>query len=91
MKLPKYTPSGMKIKPLKDEINKYLKKHQLVKKFQKAAKLFEQDANHPSLNTEILEPRHLKVYSFRLDVKYRTIFVVVGGEAEIIAVTNHYK
>ena len=81
----------MRIKPLKDEINKYLKKHQLVKKFQKAKELFEQDVNHPSLNVEILEPKHLKVYSFRLDKKYRAIFIAAAGEVEIITVTNHYK
>ena len=67
MKRLKYTPGAMKIKPLKDETNKYLRKYQIVKKFQKAGELFEQDVNHPSLNVEILEPKHLKVYSFRLD------------------------
>ena len=81
----------MKIEPLKDEINEYLKKHQLVKKFQKAKKLFEQDVNYPSLNVEILEPKHLKVYSFRLDKKYRAIFIAKADEVEIITVTNHYK
>ena len=91
MKRPKYTSSGMKIKPLKDDINKYLKKHQLGKKFQKAKELFEQDINHPSLNVENLEPKHLKVYSFRLDKKYRAIFIVAADEVEIITVTNHYK
>lgn len=81
----------MKIKPLKDEVNKYLKKHQLVKKFQRAKELFEQDINHPSLNVEILESKHLKFYSFRLDKKYRAIFIVVADEVEVITVTNHYK
>jgi plasmid maintenance system killer protein len=64
----------MKIKALKDKTEKYLEKHRLKKKFVKAKKLFEQDINHPSLNVEILEPKHLKVYSFRLDKKYRAIF-----------------
>ena len=81
----------MKIKPLKADIDKFLKKHQLGKKFRKAQELFEQDINHPSLNVEILEPKHLKVYSFRLDKKYRAIFVVKANEIEIITVTNHYK
>jgi len=81
----------MKIKALKDKTEKYLEKHRLKKKFVKAKKLFEQDINHPSLNVEILEPKHLKVYSFRLDKKYRAIFIVTDGEAEIITVTNHYK
>ena len=81
----------MKIKPVKDEINKYLTKRQLEKKFLKAKALFEQDENHPSLNVEILEPKHLKIYSLRIDRKYRAIFIITGGEAEIITITNHYK
>ena len=81
----------MKIKPLKNEVQQYIKNHQLVKKFEKAKLLFEQDNNHPSLNIEVLEPKHLKIYSFRLDRKYRVIFIVVNGEAEVITVTNHYK
>lgn len=81
----------MKIKHPKDKILKYLKKHQLEKKFRKAKELFEHDINHPSLNVEILEPKHLKVYSFRIDIKYRAIFIVADGEAEILTVTNHYK
>gem|GEM_PF-236170 len=91
MRLPQYTQSKMKIKPLKEEINSYLKKHQLEKKFNKVKELFEQDIYHPSLNVEILEPKHLKVFSFRINRKYRAIFIVVDGEAEILTVTNHYK
>lgn len=81
----------MKIKPIRDDVARYLKRHQLEKKFQKVTELFEQDINHPSLNVELLEPKHLKVYSFRVDRKYRAIFVVAGGEIEIITITNHYK
>ena len=91
MKRLKYTPNAMKIKPLKADIDKFLKKHQLGKKFRKAQELFEQNINHPSLNVEILEPKHLKVYSFKLDKKYQAIFVVKANEIEIITVTNHYK
>jgi Txe/YoeB family toxin of Txe-Axe toxin-antitoxin module len=81
----------MNIKPLKNEVQQYIKDHQLVKKFEKAKALFEQDEHHPSLNVEVLEPKHLKIYSFRLDRKYRVIFIVVNGEAEVITVTNHYQ
>lgn len=81
----------MKIKPLKNEITKYLKIHQLAKKFQKAKELVERDINHPSLNVELLEPKQLKIYSFRLDKKYRAIFIVTDGEVEIVTVTNHYQ
>lgn len=57
------------IKPLKEEINCYLKKHQLEKKFHKVKELFEQNVYHPSLNVESLEPKHLNVFSFRVDSK----------------------
>lgn len=59
-------PSSMTIKPVKDTVVGYLKRHQLEKKFQKAKELFEQDVNHPSLNVELLEPKRMKVYSFKL-------------------------
>ena len=81
----------MKIKTLREDLQKYLKKHQLGKKYQKAKRLFEENPFHPSLNTEILEPKHLKIYSFRIDKKYRAIFIYTNNEAEIITITNHYK
>ena len=81
----------IKVKPVKPEVTAYLKRHQIEKKFDKAVKLLEQNIDHPSLNVEVLEPKHLRVYSFRIDRKYRALFVVSGGEAEIITVTNHYK
>lgn len=43
---------------LRDDIDKYLRKHELTKKWQKAKRLFEDDPSHPSLNTELLEPKH---------------------------------
>ncbi|MBF0376008.1 MAG: hypothetical protein HQK72_00820 [Desulfamplus sp.] len=81
----------MKIKPLKESIKQYLSIHKLERKFRKAEKLFEQDISHPSLNVELLEPKHLKIYSFRLDLKYRAVFILIDNEAEIITITNHYK
>lgn len=80
----------MKVKELNDKLKEYLKIHQLGRKFEKTKVIFEKDINHPSLNVEVLEPKHLKIYSFRLDKKYRTIFIIVENEAEIVAITNHY-
>jgi Txe/YoeB family toxin of Txe-Axe toxin-antitoxin module len=77
---------------LRDDIKKYLKKHGLAKKWEKAKKLFENDPSYPSLNTELLEPKHRLIYSFRLDKKYRAIFICLPeGKVEIIAVTKHYR
>lgn len=82
----------MNILPIHAEIEEYLKKHKLTKKFEKQSKFFEMNVAHPSLEVEILEPRHLKIYSFRVDKKYRAIFVFIRGDTiEIIDVNNHYK
>ncbi len=83
-------PNAMKIKPLKPELVEYLRRHQLEKKFVKAQQLFEENTEHPSLNVEVLEPKALRIYSFRIDRKYRAIFIIVHSEAEIVTVTNHY-
>lgn len=82
----------MKIKPLRDDQVKYLKKHNLTAKYRKAKRLFENDPLYPSLHVELLEPKHRLIYSFRLDRKYRALFIYTGeDEIEIIAITNHYK
>jgi len=82
----------MKIKPLRDDLEKYLKKHNLEKKYKKAKKLFEGDPFYPSLQTELLSPKDRLIYSFRLDKKYRAIFIYIEKDIiEIIAITNHYK
>lgn len=82
----------MRIKKLRDDLIIYLKKHGLTQKFQKAKNLFENDPFYPSLNTELLEPKDRLIYSFRLDKKYRAIFIYIQKDViEIIAITNHYK
>ena len=82
----------MTILDLTCEQEEYLKNHQLVKKYQKAKELFEQNSFHPSLNVELLEPKHRLIYSLRLDKKYRVIFIYVAKqEVEILTITNHYK
>ena len=77
--------------PLHSNLKKYLKKRNLQKKFNKQIKLLRQDVNHPSLHTEILEPRKLRIFSFRIDKKYRAIFIYRKGEIEIIDINPHYE
>jgi Txe/YoeB family toxin of Txe-Axe toxin-antitoxin module len=81
----------MKVKPLNKKQIKFIEQHDLKIKYEKAVKLFEIDHRYPSLQLELLEPKNLKFYSFRLNTKYRVVFIVVDGEAEVIAITNHYK
>ena len=82
----------MRIKPLRDNLFEYLQKRNLLKHWEKRKYLFEQNPKLPGLNTEALEPKHLKLYSFRLTQKYRVIFVYVGNqEVEVIDINDHYQ
>lgn len=82
----------MKILPLHSEIVDYLRKRELEKKFDKQKSLFEYNPSHPGLETELLEPRHLRIWSFRIDRKYRAIFIFRDrSTVEIIDVNNHYQ
>ena len=80
-----------KIKPLRDDLERYLKKRGLWKKYAKQQRIFEKDTNHPSLHTEVLEPKKLRIYSFRIDKKYRAIFIYLQGEVEVIDINLHYQ
>ena len=81
----------MVIKQLRPDLARYLQKHNITKQYLKQAKIFEDNPRHPSLNTEILEPRYLKIYSFRIDRKYRAIFIITNhNEVEIIDINLHY-
>ncbi len=81
----------MRIKPLRRDLEKKIAQHALQRKWDKAKRLFEANSNHPSLKTEILEPRWRGICSFRLDKKYRALFFILDGEAEVFSLTNHYK
>ncbi|MBI5186121.1 MAG: type II toxin-antitoxin system YoeB family toxin [Nitrospinae bacterium] len=82
----------MKILPLHPEIIDYLKKRNLEKKFEKQIRFFEKNPFHPSLKTELLEPRKMRIWSFRIDKKYRVIFIFHEKDSvEIIDVNDHYQ
>ena len=82
----------MHVNPLRPDLVKYLKKRNLAKKFSKQLKLFSANPRHPSLHTEILQPKSLKLYSFRIDLHYRVFFVFISIEdVEIIDINPHYE
>lgn len=82
----------MKILPLYPEIEEYLKKRNLEKKFAKQKKLFEENPFYPGLKTELLKPREMRIWSFRIDRKYRAIFLFREKNiAEVIDVNDHYQ
>jgi hypothetical protein len=51
----------MKILPLHPEIKEYLKKGNLEKKFEKQKRLFEKNPFRPSLKTELLELKKMRI------------------------------
>jgi len=81
----------MKLKPLRKDLVKAIKEHNLGGKWEKVKNLFEADIKHPSLNVELLEPHWRGIYSFRIDKKYRALFFVSIDRAEVFQITNHYK
>ncbi len=82
----------MQVKPIRSDLRKYIKSRNLSKKFSKQLEKFKENPRHPSLHTEILVPKHLKIYSFRIDRKYRAIFILPNSNlAEIVDINDHYK
>lgn len=82
----------MKILLICSEIEEYLQKRNLEKKFEKQKRFFEQNPFYPSLQTELLEPRKMKIWSFRIDRKYRAIFIFREKDTvEIIDINDHYQ
>jgi len=82
----------MKILPLPSEIKDYLKERNLGRKFAKQKNIFGKNPFHPSLRTELLEPRRMRIWSFRIDRRYRAIFIFrEKGTIEIIDVNDHYQ
>ncbi len=82
----------MKILPIHFDIQKYLKERNLQNKFEKQKEIFERNPFYPGLETELLEPKKMRIWSFRLDNKYRAIFIFRSKDTvEVITVNNHYQ
>jgi Txe/YoeB family toxin of Txe-Axe toxin-antitoxin module len=82
----------MKIFPVHLEIEKYVKVHNIEKKFEKQKRLFEENPFYPSLATELLEPKVMRIWSFRISGKYRALFIFrAKDKIEIIDINNHYQ
>jgi len=81
----------MEVKVATRKVDRYLKIHSLETKWKKAVSLFESNIRHPSLHTELMEPKEEMIYSFRVDRKYRALFVIRNNKAYVFRITNHYK
>ncbi|EKE13777.1 MAG: hypothetical protein ACD_12C00823G0001 [uncultured bacterium] len=83
----------MDILTLSKNVKEKIKKHNLQKKFSKQIELLKTNPKHPSLNVELLEPKEYGIYSFRIDKKYRGLFIFIPDKQviEILAITVHYR
>jgi len=82
----------MQVNSLRPDLLRYLKRRGLIKTFEKQLLLFKANPHHPSLHMERLEPASLKVYSFRINRKYRAIFLLqTPSETEIVDINDHYQ
>jgi len=81
----------MRIQQLRADLKQFLKDRNLVKKWAKAKRFFEENIRHPSLKVELLEPKWRGIYSFRLDKQCRALFYISQGKAEVFQITKHYK
>lgn len=81
----------MELAPLRSDLEIFVREHQLTNKWTKTRRLFESNVRHPSLHVELLEPRWRGIYSFRVDKKYRALFFIADGMAEVFAITKHYQ
>jgi Txe/YoeB family toxin of Txe-Axe toxin-antitoxin module len=79
--------------PLHPDIHKYLARHRLQNKFAKQVKFLQTNPRHPGLHLELLEPKDKGIYSFRVDIKYRALFIYRSDlkSIEILSITSHYQ
>ena len=81
----------MEIKVVTPKVFRDIKAHELDDKWVKAVALFESNIKHPSLKTELMAPKEEMIYSFRIDRKYRALFMIKNNTAFVFRVTNHYR
>ena len=83
----------MTVLPIHSDITAYLTRRNLLKKFSKQLRFLEANPKHPNLNVELLEPKIKGIYSFRIDRKYRALFIFRDDKnaVEILSATDHYQ
>lgn len=83
----------MKIVLPSKRVMDFVEKRGLTEALNKQIKLLSENFSHRSLNVERLEPKHLGLYSFRVNRQFRAIFFFIPEEKaiKIVDVNNHYK
>ncbi len=80
------------VEPLSKKLQHKIKHYNLKKVFNKQIDLLTKNSKHPSLNVELLEPKKFGIYSFRIDRKFRVLFIFRSDKKtiDIINITLHY-
>lgn len=83
----------MRILPTSPRLISYLRKRGILKKYEKQLRFLGENPRYPGLNVELLEPRKRGIYSFRIDKKYRALFIFRDDldAIEVISITSHYR
>jgi len=81
------------ILPLTPKLRQKIKRYRLEKQFNKQVKFLSQNPKHPGLQVELLEPKSYGIYSFRINIKFRALFIFRDDKRaiEILNITVHYK
>lgn len=83
---------SLSVLPIDQRILKYIQPRGISKVFYKQLSLLMQNPKYPSLRTELMLPKARGLYSFRVTLKYRAIFVYKDTNTiEIIDVNDHYQ
>ena len=79
--------------PFSSLVRKRVRRHRLEKKFATQVAHLVQNPRHPGLNVELLEQRKHGIYSFRIDRRYRALFIFRPDKTsiEILTITVHYR
>ena len=80
------------VAPLSNIVLKKAQKYQIKRELLKTLQLLKENPKHPSLHVELLEPKKYAIWSFRIDRKFRALFIMHKDKqiVEILAITVHY-
>ena len=81
----------IKILPVNKKVVKRINQFGLNRKWEKQIGLLQDNLQHPSLNLELMSPKNMGVYSFRIDKKFRGLMFFRDFKTiEILNITVHY-
>lgn len=83
----------IEVLPFNKKVREKIRKHQLEKKIKKQLTLFAQNPYYPSLHTELLVPKEYGIYSLRIDIHFRALFIYRDDKKsiEVLNITLHYQ